>query len=115
MDYLYGKLCKYIEEKSYTLPVANSNTLGGIKADPRTENDTQEVKIDTTSGKLYTTSKTQSDWSASDADSPAYIKNKPTIPSLDGYATEQYVDNAIAAAISDIKSAINTTSDVNTE
>ena len=35
----------------------------------------------------------QSDWNATDPESMAYIKHKPTIPSLDGYATEQWVNN----------------------
>ncbi len=33
---------------------ASSNALGGVKADTKTENDTQAVRIDTESGKLYT-------------------------------------------------------------
>ena len=39
---------------SYTLPQATAETLGGIKANARTEDDTQEVKIDTATGMLYT-------------------------------------------------------------
>ena len=34
----------------------------------------------------------QSDWNQSDDTKLDYIKNKPTIPSLDGYATEEYVN-----------------------
>lgn len=37
------------------------------------------------------TEQVQSDWNVSDSASTAYIKNKPTIPSLAGYATEQWV------------------------
>ena len=33
----------------------------------------------------------QSDWSETDTGDLAFIKNKPDIPSLDGYATEEYV------------------------
>lgn len=33
----------------------------------------------------------QSDWNESDTESMAFIKNKPTIPSLTGYATETWV------------------------
>lgn len=40
---------------TYTLPQATAETLGGIKANARTENDTQEIKIDTETGILYTT------------------------------------------------------------
>ena len=39
---------------SYTLPQATAEALGGIKANARTEDDTQEVKIDTATGMLYT-------------------------------------------------------------
>lgn len=34
----------------------------------------------------------QSDWNQEDEDELDYIKNKPTIPSLEGYATEEYVN-----------------------
>lgn len=37
----------------YVLPQATSSALGGIKADEKTENETAEVKIDTTTGKLF--------------------------------------------------------------
>lgn len=40
---------------SYTLPQATAEALGGIKANARTEEDTQEIKIDTATGMLYTT------------------------------------------------------------
>lgn len=35
----------------------------------------------------------QSDWNQYNVDSPDYIKNKPTIPSLDGYATQSWVND----------------------
>lgn len=35
----------------------------------------------------------QSDWNQDDSTQPDFIKNKPTIPSLDGYATEQWVED----------------------
>jgi hypothetical protein len=38
----------------------------------------------------------QSDWNVTDSASTAYIKNKPTIPSLDGYATTGYVQSAVS-------------------
>ena len=47
------------------------------------------------SGKLDASAYTapvQSDWNQSDDTQLDYIKNKPTIPSLSGYATEEYVD-----------------------
>lgn len=34
----------------------------------------------------------QSDWNETDPESDAYILNKPTVPSLDGYATEDWVE-----------------------
>ena len=37
------------------------------------------------------TEQVQSDWNVTDSASTAYIKNKPEIPSLSGYATEQWV------------------------
>lgn len=47
------------------------------------------------SGKLDTSAYTapvQSDWNQNDDTELDYIKNKPTIPSLSGYATEEYVN-----------------------
>jgi hypothetical protein len=38
------------------------------------------------------TAPVQSDWNQNDDTQLDYIKNKPTIPSLDGYATEEYVN-----------------------
>lgn len=35
----------------------------------------------------------QSDWNVTDTNSDAFIKNKPTIPSLDGYATQAWVQD----------------------
>ena len=40
----------------------------------------------------------QSDWNQTDDTQADFIKNKPTIPSIEGLATEEYVDNAIANA-----------------
>lgn len=40
--------------ETYVLPQANATTLGGIKANPTTDEDTQPVNIDPTTGLLYT-------------------------------------------------------------
>lgn len=37
----------------------------------------------------------QSDWNVTDTSSDAYIKNKPTIPSISGLATETYVNTQV--------------------
>lgn len=39
---------------AYTLPQANATTLGGIKANAKQDTDTQEVRIDSATGLLYT-------------------------------------------------------------
>lgn len=41
------------------------------------------------------TEQVQSDWDENDDTSPAFIKHKPNIPSLDGYATEGYVTSYV--------------------
>lgn len=41
----------------------------------------------------------QSDWNEADDTSPAFIKNKPTIPSLTGYATINYVNSYVNASL----------------
>lgn len=40
--------------KPYELPIATTTTLGGIKAETKTDDDTQPVRIDTATGLLYT-------------------------------------------------------------
>ena len=64
--------------------------------------------------KANTSDIVQSDWNQTDNSAKDYIKNKPTIPSLSGYATENYVDNKIddilginASGISDLLSILN--------
>lgn len=49
-----GKVTINAEAEAYSLPQANATTLGGIKANPKTDDDTQPVNIDTTTGLLYT-------------------------------------------------------------
>lgn len=49
-----GKVTINAEAEAYSLPQANATTLGGIKANPKTDEDTQPVNIDTTTGLLYT-------------------------------------------------------------
>lgn len=44
---------EYLVQEEYVLPVATADVLGGIKADPKTEADTQPVRIGA-DGKLYT-------------------------------------------------------------
>ena len=54
------------------------------------------------SGKLDASAYTapvQSDWNQNDDEALDYIKNKPTIPSLSGYATEEYVDEHVSGKL----------------
>ena len=46
-----------------------------------------------------TQSNVQADWNEENPENPAYINNKPTIPSVEGLASVEYVDNAINSAI----------------
>ena len=65
-------------DSASTNPVANSAITEALNG-----------KLDASA---YTpTEQVQSDWNVTDSASTAYIKNKPTIPSLNGYATEQWV------------------------
>ena len=41
----------------------------------------------------------QSDWNEADETSPAFIQNKPNIPSLDGYATINYVNAYVNSSL----------------
>lgn len=49
-----GKVTINAEAEPYTLPQATATTLGGIKANPTTDEDTQPVNIDPATGLLYT-------------------------------------------------------------
>ena len=60
---------------SYTLPQATTETLGGIKANARTEEDTQEIKIDTATGILYTSPT----GGTGGTDDYTELENKPSI------------------------------------
>ena len=60
---------------SYTLPQATAEALGGIKANARTEDDTQEIKIDTATGILYTTPT----GGTGGTDDYTELENKPSI------------------------------------
>jgi hypothetical protein len=44
----------------------------------------------------------QADWDETNTSSKAYIKNKPTIPSIEGLATESFVTGYVEEAISEI-------------
>ena len=50
----YNSLPYKGEAGAYNLPQANATTLGGVKANSKTDEDTQEVKIDPATGILYT-------------------------------------------------------------
>lgn len=56
--YIYGagidKKRLLTEGDAYTLPQANATALGGVKANPKTDEDTQAVNIDPATGLLYT-------------------------------------------------------------
>jgi len=45
------------------------------------------------------TAQIQSDWNQTDNTKKDYIKNKPTIPSISGLATEDYVDTKVSDAV----------------
>lgn len=52
-----------------------------------------------TSGDIPHFTQEQADWNQNDSAAVDYIKNKPEIPSLNGYATETYVQNYTSAFI----------------
>lgn len=53
---------------------------------------TANVGIGAGMGSGGSTEQVQSDWEETDDTSPAYIQHKPEIPSLEGYATQQWVE-----------------------
>lgn len=56
----------------------------------------------------------QPDWNQSDYTKLDYIKNKPSIPSIDGLASTTYVDNAVGAKVDKINGKGLSTNDYTT-
>ena len=56
-------------------------------------------------------SNVQADWNEENPENPAYINNKPTIPSVEGLATVEYVDEELSLKAN--KSEIYTKSEIN--
>lgn len=56
----------------------------------------------------------QADWFQTDETALDYIKNKPTIPSIDGLATEEYVNTQIASSLSSFNKITYSTVDLET-
>lgn len=50
----------------------------------------------------------QADWDETNQNSDAYIKNKPTIPSIAGLATEGYVNTTVANLVNSAPDTLNT-------
>lgn len=71
-----GKVTVNATAEAYSLPQANTTTLGGIKANPKTDDDTQPVNIDTTTGLLYT--------KAGGGETPANVVTTDTAQTITG-------------------------------
>lgn len=52
-------------------------------------------------------SQVNADWNEINTDSKAYIKNKPIIPSIEGLATEEYVDDSLSEIDEALKKVVN--------
>lgn len=90
----------------YSLPIASSSTLGGVKVG-------SNLTIDPTTGVLSADAQTQvqSDWSQSDNTKVDYIKNKPTIPTVND-ATLTIQQNGTNVATFTANSATNATANI---
>lgn len=69
-------------EETYVDKPSFVNTINGIEDDLADKLDSSAY-----------TAPVQSDWNESDSGSLSYIKNKPEIPSLEGYATQEWVND----------------------
>ena len=58
--------------------------------------------------------KNQADWNETDETLPSYILNKPTIPSIAGLATEQYVNTAVAGIVNSAPETLDTLNELAT-
>ena len=54
----------------------------------------------------------QSDWAQTNNTSTDFIKNKPSIPSISGLATETYVDSAVSSLVDSAPETLNTLSEL---
>lgn len=104
------------------IPQATSTTLGGIKANAKTDADTQEVKIDTATGLLYTQA------SGGGTSDYTQLTNKPQINSHEltgnqtgndlGLANEEEVEelgnelNQLAGTVTDVQKELVNKQDV---
>lgn len=90
------------------IAVAGSNTLGGVKADPVTESDTQPVRIGA-DNKLYTTPGGGGASSAVLYDSEQTLSNlqKARARQNIGAVSSDDVDEAISAALGDYPAALS--------
>jgi len=91
---------------AYSLPVATYSSLGGLKLGSDTQQSTGANSVTNTAGRTYAVQRDSSQravvnvpWVSSTGSgfSGNYndLYNKPTIPSLSGYATQTYVNNAV--------------------
>ena len=92
-----------VAKKNVKIPVATTETLGGVKAEPATEDDTQPVRIGA-DGKLYT-----APGGSGGTDNYTALKNKPKINGVElsgnktsadlgiGDPTDEQVSNAVNA------------------
>ena len=75
-------------------PDGDNYVISSTASGDATKQYVDQAILSATSGKLNAsdyTAPVQSDWNQNDSDALDFIKNKPTIPSLDGYATQEYV------------------------
>ena len=79
---------------AYTLPTAAAGVLGGIRIGYSQNNKNYPVILDG-SNKAYVNVPWVSSTGGGFSGDYKDLDNKPTIPSLTGYATETYVDNAV--------------------
>lgn len=78
--------------------------VGGIpKSDLASDVQTSLGKADTA-----LQSQEQADWNESDSSDPAYIKNKPTIPDVSGFATSSDVADAVADLVNSAPATLDT-------
>ena len=64
--------------------------------------------VDLTNKPTIPAAQIQSDWNQTTTSALDYIKNKPTIPSLTGYATETYVNTAVSNLVASAPATLDT-------
>ena len=103
-------LAKALEAVNNALSAVNLSTTAETNSQTakETAQAAQKIASDTYDYVIETLQNAQADFAETDINSPNYIKNKPIIPSIEGLASENYVDTAVANLVNSAPETLDT-------